>query len=504
MDSETVKVLSSSKDFYREISLEICDGNSGLKSSVDTSSIYNRYTGLFSDYCLTLVTSRMILGSGVDRQRLQNLLYFLTSNYCSIPAASDDDALFAYEVSTSAEIEGKKVDYLAHSMLIENEPDSNKRRNIFFAFSDIRKEINSRQKLIISKRKSRLNSLGYRSEMEMCSVLKLVDYNFLKELGINYLVSTNNAYLASLKKHADEHSISLENIDKNDLAYMLHVKKFDQFFGSSVMLDRISKFFLGIGLDLSKGIQLDTEDRPGKSPRAFCSPIDPPFDVRLIMRPSGGISDYDTFLHESGHALHFANSSPSLPFELLALSLGNSLSETYAFLFQHLVFEKPWLNKVMDVKDADEICSFGKFFRLYMTRRYFGKLLYEIKFHNNDLSKLDGSFKKAAGEYADFSECYADILTKATSVKYYPDSYLIDMDQDMYVADYLRAWIAEAMLTQKLRSDYGPEWYFSPDAGVFIKSLFALGCSISVEDLASRLGYKGLDISPLVNQLTLI
>ncbi|MGZ8688767.1 MAG: hypothetical protein ACXWZP_10110, partial [Gaiellaceae bacterium] len=61
---------------------------------------------------------------------------------------------------------------------------------------------------------------------------------------------------------------------------------------------------LGFDIENERGIRLDLEDRPQKSPRACVIASDPPHLVHLITRAQGGLHDYEAFLHEAGHALH--------------------------------------------------------------------------------------------------------------------------------------------------------------------------------------------------------
>ena len=70
---------------------------------------------------------------------------------------------------------------------------------------------------------------------------------------------------------------------------------------------------LGFDLENESNIRLDLEDRPQKSPRACVIASDPPTVVHLITRAQGGLHDYQAFLHEAGHALHYAGCDPSLP-----------------------------------------------------------------------------------------------------------------------------------------------------------------------------------------------
>ena len=55
----------------------------------------------------------------------------------------------------------------------------------------------------------------------------------------------------------------------------------------------------GAGTD----VQVDDSLHPKKRPRAFVNPIDAPGDVRLSVKPVGGLDDYWTLFHEAGHAV---------------------------------------------------------------------------------------------------------------------------------------------------------------------------------------------------------
>ena len=70
---------------------------------------------------------------------------------------------------------------------------------------------------------------------------------------------------------------------------------------------------LGFDLEAIPNIRLDLEDRPQKSPRACVIAADAPDIVHLITRAQGGLSDYQAFLHEAGHALHYAGVRAAAP-----------------------------------------------------------------------------------------------------------------------------------------------------------------------------------------------
>ena len=99
---------------------------------------------------------------------------------------------------------------------------------------------------------------------------------------------------------------------------------------------------LGFDLEAEKGIRPDLDDRPQKNPRACVIASDPPRVVHLITRAQGGLSDYMAFLHESGHALHYAGCDPALPYTYRRLSRDHALTEVYSFLVESLTHEPGW------------------------------------------------------------------------------------------------------------------------------------------------------------------
>src|SRR5690348_8237076 len=85
-----------------------------------------------------------------------------------------------------------------------------------------------------------------------------------------------------------------------------------------VCMDTVKR--LGFDLENEPNIRLDLDDRPQKSPRACVIPSYPPSVVHLITRAQGGLHDYQAFLHEAGHALHYAGVDPKLPYTFRNIS----------------------------------------------------------------------------------------------------------------------------------------------------------------------------------------
>ena len=218
------------------------------------------------------------------------------------------------------------------------------------------------------------------------------------------------------------------------------------------------------------------------------SPSDPPTVVHLITRPMGGLQDYQDFLHEAGHALHYAGCDPALPFTFRALSRDYALTEIYSYIVQSIAREPGWhaAHFGLSPEQAAENAEAATFLDAFMFRRYLAKLLFELDFWSR--------FAEDRGT----SGGYAERLTEATGLAYRPDRYLADMDSGFYSADYLRAWIRSAQLRSYLRNTVGEDWWRRRETGDFLRELFREGLRPSNEEMAGRIGFEPLDVGPLL------
>jgi hypothetical protein len=257
-----------------------------------------------------------------------------------------------------------------------------------------------------------------------------------------------------------------------------------------ICMDTLLK--LGFDLENEPNIKLDLDDRPQKSPRACVIPADPPKVVHLITRAQGGLHDYQAFLHEAGHALHYAGCDPSLPYTFRNISRDHALTEIYSYIVEAISRRPGWHARYFGLSDeeAAENADATVFMEALLFRRYAAKLRFELDFW--------GRFDEDGGS----PEGYAERLTEATGMEYRREGYLADMDAGFYSADYLRAWIRSAQLRAYLRREVGEDWWRSTGTGEILRGLFAEGTRPSTEDIAGRLGFDPLDTAPLVAELT--
>ena len=218
---------------------------------------------------------------------------------------------------------------------------------------------------------------------------------------------------------------------------------------------------------------------------------DPPKIVHLITRAQGGLHDYQAFLHEAGHALHYAGCNPNLPYTFRRLSRDHALTEIYSYIVEAISQEPGWhaLHFGLSDEEAERNAEATIFLQALLFRRYSAKLEFELDFWRR--------FHDDGGSSAG----YAERLTAATGVRYRSDGYLSDMDAGFYSADYLRAWIRSAQLRTRLVEDVGEDWWRSPVTGERLRALFREGTKPSSEEVAARLGFDPLDTGPLLDEL---
>ena len=218
---------------------------------------------------------------------------------------------------------------------------------------------------------------------------------------------------------------------------------------------------------------------------------DPPRVVHLITRAQGGLHDYEAFLHEAGHALHYAGCEPSLPLAFRRFARDHALTEIYSFLLDSISCEPGWHAEHFAVSDdvARENADAARFSNTILFRRYSAKLGFEMDFWTR--FPTDGGTPDG----------YEERLTAATGVRYLAANHLADMDAGFYSADYLRAWIRSAQLRAYLRREVGEDWWRREGTGEFLRGLFREGTRPTTEEIADRIGFGALDTDPLVTEL---
>jgi hypothetical protein len=467
--------------FREEMVREYYQALAGLKEELEIAPIYERYADLFAED-----TVRALLGQRQDKQG-RYLAELATMGYLEQKVKDLTEAITNFILKATVEWDGEEIPYQAVQPRLSNEPVMERRHGLYARQRAVTVKSNDQRAERLQAMYSAAQGLGFTDYTTMCDQLEDLHLAWLTEQMRAFLSRTEKIYVEQLAHYLTAIGVPEDEADVSDSLYLFRAPHFDEFFPAGRMIPALRATLAGLGIDMDsqEGLELDTEPRPLKSPRAFCAPIRVPDEVKLVIKPIGGQNDYKALFHEAGHAQHAVNTAAELSFAFKRLG-DTSVTEGYAFLFDNLIKNRHWLQEVLGAPECEDFVKFSRFYKLWYLRRYAAKLLYEQELH--------------AG-VQDPASRYTELLGNALKVRIAPEKYLEDVDDAYYVAQYLRAWIFEVQMRSYLEKEYGPAWFTEPAAGGFLIDLWQQGQRDNAVELAQQMGYGGLDPEPLTEEL---
>lgn len=469
--------------FHQEVTREYYLVGSGQKEEMQIAAIYERYKDLFSREAADGALA------GIKDKPRRMLAEFVTLEYLENLVKELSEKITNHLLKGKVQWDGQDVAYHNVQTLIVNEPRMARRHDLDQRRREVMAAANPQREKRWQTLHVEAKGLGFPDYVALCDQLRVLRLAWLAEEMKKLLAETKNVYFEKLGYFLYQIDVPEGQAATSDIAYLFRAPQFDALFPKVSLVDSLRKTMLGMGMDIEKQpyLELDTEPRPLKSPRAFCAGIRIPQEVKLVIKPKGGQDDYGALFHEAGHAEHFVHVDPHLEFSYRRLG-DNSVTESYAFLMEHLMHSPQWLSKILGAEEAEDFLTLIRFRKLYFLRRYSSKLLYELELH------LQGT--------AGADRIYATTLGENLGVTVFPENYLDDVDDAFYAAQYLRAWVFEVQHRRYLEEKFGREWFANPQAGDHLARLWKRGQEPVVEEIAADLGYAGLDIVPLVEELT--
>jgi hypothetical protein len=485
--------------FMEELSREYYSAHSGIKPSADLQPIYARHREIIGPDALA-VAREYFDGSAAgseERRSARLLLDWQVESQSSRELAPLDEREIAWEadaVATTAD--GRRIPYQRVAIEIGNSSDRDERATLEQArrtlvqgsLAPMRRERFQRERDITE---SLGLAPGYNATWELLSGVSLTA---LRDECAAFLRDTQAMWDEVLPK-ATKRVLGMrpDEATRADALALFRAREFDGYFPAAEMEPTILGQVREMGVDpLANGrIRLDTGEREGKRSRAFCAPVRVPDEVYLVLRPHGGQTDWNTFLHELGHALHFAYMRPDLPMEFRWMG-DNSVTEGYAMLFDHLMQDAGWLQRYtrLDKRTTPEFLRAAGLEELHFLRRYCAKLIYETDLYGGTVS------------WDALPDLYVELLTKATGFKYDRADAFVDVDPRYYAARYLRAWQLQALLTETLVERYDVDWWRNPRAGPWIaQALFGEAQRELAHEQAERVAKKPMDFAPLIRSV---
>lgn len=465
---------------------------SGQKSALEIASIYDRYSDLFTKDSIARL-KRELADSPVDfetqRAAVNRLLGFAVDHFLENSVAELTEDIGKYEAAATVEWQGRRLSFQDSIVAVQLEPDRELRRALYKKRERVIDQSNDLRAERLEKLHQAARSLGYAGYAALYQEVRGLDYGALAVQLEALLARTESVYASSLNAAlTGDLNITVEQAERSDAHRFLHLSSYDHHFPAANLLRVYADTMAGLGIDVvaQQNITIDSEPRPRKNSRAFCVAITAPDDVRLVVKPSGGQSDYQALFHEGGHAQHYGGVDQSLQPEFKYTG-DYALTETFAFLFDHLTSEPAWLEDMLRFRDSADYVRSSVVSRLVTIRRYAAKLIYERELHTT-------------GNIAEAARRYSELQTSATMFKTARTDFLFDMDDAFYSASYLRAWAFEVVLREHLKLKFGDRWWTSRRAGNYLREIWETGDRYTADEMAAQLGLGPIAFDPLIEE----
>jgi hypothetical protein len=471
--------------FIAELTEEEYRHYAGLKERLELEPIYERHADVGS-----LEWAKRIGAAANGDRRTRELWRFASERYLAQLTRAHDEQIAAAETELTAEVDGERMPFRMLHPAIANEPDRERRRRLAEARNELTEEHLNPTALEAARiAHGAVAALGAPTYVELyrrfgfrLDELAAQCEAVLDETGGLY----ERAFDRVLRKRV---GVGLDDAERWDVARCLRATEWDPAFPASGMVPALEGTLRDLGIDLraQSNVELDLEQRPTKTPRAFCAPIEVPDRVVLVVLPIGGADDWVVLFHEAGHTEHFAHASPELAVEDRRLG-DHAVTEGWAALFEGLVGDAGWLSRRLDVPRPHDFAAESAALDLLRLRFGCARLLYELEFH---------ATREPGPELATtFVERHRDALRISPS----PADYL-SVDPGFYMTAYLRSWAFAAQLRLFLREEFGTAWFARREAGSLLHDLWSEGQRLSADELLKDVAGMTLDLTAEAERL---
>ncbi len=429
------------------------------------------------------------------RKQLSYLYYDIVGTVVWQDLAAIEDGILDIESSGVVTVAGEELAYRDAGIRLYNETDSDLRESLYLAMGEFDVErTNPLRADLVSLTRERLMEYGFADLDDFESERRCIDHDDLEDSVIAFLEETRDIYWTLTNDAAEDvFGVPVTEIADYDRGRIFRGAEFDEYFPSDGALPLLKRTLLGMGIDLDElsMIHIDSEDRPEKEPRPASYGIVPGEDVRILVKPAGGVSDYQSLFHEMGHALHDAHVEVT---EYEFRRLGDyGTTETNAYVPESLFSNPMFLEENELITDPS---ARKRFLRkqllsdLGSARYYAGLFRYERLLHRGGFSSEE------------LVEAYGSLMEESRLVPLErPEFGYLSSDEGFYGVNYLEAWFLAAQVRAVLVERFGKNWWDSAEAGEFLKELWSYGAELCPDEIARILGYDGLDSSLFIAEV---
>jgi hypothetical protein len=213
----------------------------------------------------------------------------------------------------------------------------------------------------------------------------------------------------------------------------------------------------GFAEDL-RGVTIDVEARPGKIAMSFCSPVDPPHDVRLSTVTPRLWSDVVTTMHEYTHAAHYT----ALPGITAAWRVGAAAMEAVGLAVEQVALRPDWTSRHLGWQPPESLLQRHLFRRAAVRRLVTASLVYEMAVHD-DIGRPEENYQRI---FSREFNVIVDPIDAYNRLQTYLEA------QPCYPLVYTKAYSLADRMFEQLSNDGGTDWYLQAHAGEQLRCLF--------------------------------
>ncbi|XXF76433.1 chromosome segregation protein SMC [Myxococcaceae bacterium GXIMD 01537] len=465
-----------------------------LGRPADIAATYQGKDALFSIENIRKIDRlRQLNPDAREVRALTALQSHFAGEYLAHALAELNDAIANLEASLTFPVDGREVRYHDLERLLANEKSAVRRRALYTAATPALERLNQTLRRREERTEAAVRELGYPSYEAFGGELRQTDLARLGLLAEEVLQATQAPYLEVMERLSQrELALPFKNITRADIPRLFRSREVEDAFPENELLVRARATVAGLGIDLDKmaNLRIDARAFARKNSRPLALAVEVPGDVRLSVKPGSGLLHQSRLLHELGHALHSAFTQEKR-FELS--KLGNpTVGEVYSSLFEDLLEDPVWLEENAGVRGEQraQYLAISSGHKLYLLRRAAGRLLYQLELRRH--------------ENADPRALYRAILARTDGIPLTADDearYLVDLEDFYQSADSFRAWLLAGQLQGQLKARFGPAWWHSAEAGLFLKALWAHGNGLSAREVAQSIGETSIEPDVLLLRL---
>ena len=291
-----VDALSADADrFLAELDEEAYHHYAGHKETYDLVPIYERHSEL------TTLETAMRLGASVNGVRtVRELWRFACEGYLGNFVSEEAERIAELEATLTANVGGEEMGYRNLRPAIMNESDRGARERLEQVRNELTEEhmnplyLHSAE--VVHRETTNLGAASY------TELYRGFDYP-LDDLAAqcrSFLDSTERLWEDVADRFFRSRiGLGLGELQRWDVSRVWRAANWDKAFPQDRMIPALEATLADLGVDLrsQSNVELDLEDRPSKSPRAFCVPIEIPGRVILVIKPAGGPDDWRALFH---------------------------------------------------------------------------------------------------------------------------------------------------------------------------------------------------------------